>query len=166
MLKRGLKRFRIFLNVLVILSINVLAQGKITDTLQGIGEFIFHDLGAMGAYGFKFLMWIALFSLFEYGLTKAKFDKKVSGILAFTVSLAAVIIIPGPAIIQIFELYSFILILSLGLIVPLILFWAIHRSFQGEGLGEMMIRAALYFIMSAALFWFTANVNTLIGGLG
>ena len=163
--RNSLKQSLIFPIVLILLSLSVYAQeARFTETLSKIGEFIFKDFGSLGAYGFKFLLWIALFALMDYGLTSAKFSARVSGVIAFVVSAATIIIIPGESVISIFRLYSYIVVMMLGLVVPLILFWTLHRKFPGKELGEKLIKASLYLIMAVALFWFTANATNLLGG--
>lgn len=152
--------------VLILLSVSVYAQGRITDMMRNMGTFIFEDFGSMGGYGFKFLLWICLFSLFNWGLKRARFDQKVSGIISFSLSLATVILISGEAVIKIFSIYAYIIILILGVFIPLILFWIIHKNFNGEDWGHTLIRSVLYFIMGGALFWFTANANTLLSLTG
>lgn len=165
--RRGLRQSLIFSIVLVLLSLSVYAQtgSKLTEIFQNIGEFFFHDIGSMGAYGFKFLLWLTLFALIDYGLKKgAKWEGRVTHIVSFTVSAATIIIIPGKAIIKIFSLYSFIVVAALGLLVPLILFMAIYKNFGGGDISNRMIRTFGYFIAAAAMFWFTANVNSFISG--
>ena len=70
--KKRFKQLFIFLSMLILSSFAVYAQiggedgFKITEVFAWIGKFIFQDFGAMSAWGFKFLLWIALFSIFEY----------------------------------------------------------------------------------------------------
>ncbi|MBR9691441.1 hypothetical protein GOV06_01520 [Candidatus Woesearchaeota archaeon] len=158
----------IFLTIFSMFSIAVYAQtgARLTETFASIGKLLFEDFGSMGAYGFKFLLWIALFSLFDYGLKKGKFEKKVASTIAFVLSLASVIMIPGEAIKKIFALYSYIIIMCLGVFVPLILFWVVHKNFKGDTVGERLIRAFAFGLVGGALLWFTANASDWVGKIG
>ena len=164
--KRGIKIALIFLILLIVSSFVAHAQQevRITEMINKIGIFFFEDFLKMGDYGFKFLIWVALFALMHFGLKKANFDNKIAGVLAFVLALATVILIPNNAITKIFKLYSYLVIIALGVFVPLILFWVVHKKFDEDTAGDAFIRAALYFTIGGALLWFVANVNALMGG--
>jgi len=161
MTKRVFRQTVIFLITLLALAFSANAQTRVTEIFSQIGDFIFRDFGSMGAYGFKFLLWIGLFSIMNYGLRK-KLDEKESGVISFVISLATVILIPGDTVIKIFSLYSMIVVISLGVIVPLILFYVVHTNFNGEDFPHVAIRVVAYFTICAALFWFTDNANALL----
>lgn len=158
----------ISLFMLVACSFAVLAQGaKFTEALQDMGKFLFEDLPTMGHYGFKFLLWITLFALMNYGLTRKDiFDKKTAGIISLVISLASVLLIPGSMVEHIFKIYGTIIVLGLGVFVPLILFWIIHSNFSGDTVGEHVIRAAAYFIIGYALITFASYADTFMGSVG
>ena len=162
--KRGIRLLTILLGVFVLLSTAVAAENAFTNMMKMIGKFIFEDFATMGPWGFKFLLWLVLFAITDYGLKKADFDNKTSGIIAFVLATGTMILIPGEAITRIFQLYSFLVITSLGVLVPLILFWVIHRNFKGEDAGHIFVRAALYGIMGGALWWFVGSAKVLLGG--
>ena len=149
---------------LILLSSSVFAANRFTETLAMIGKFFFEDIPSMGPYGFKFLIWIVLFALIHMGLKRAGdfFKNRTAGIISFVLSLATVILMPNKAVILIFGLYANIVIIALGLIVPLILFWAIHSGFEGEDSWSALIRSVLYFLCAASLFWFVANAKYLL----
>lgn len=159
--KRGLQLLLV-ISTFLLSSTSVAADtSTLADMMNALWK-IFGTFSALGANGFKFLLWIALFTLIDYGLKKASFSAKVSGVIAFVMSIATILMIPGSAIIKIFSLYSFLVVTTLGLIVPLILFWTIHRGFPGDELEETLIRAALYIIIGIALIWFAGNANGLL----
>ena len=163
--KRGIRLLIIFLAVFAILSFSVYAQGKgLTDIFEKIGKLIFHDFARMGEYGFKFLLWLILFSIFDFGLGKrgAKFDNKIAGTIAFALSLAVVIILPKESVFKIFGLYSRLVVIALGLIVPLILGGVIHEKFKGDGPWDILTRGLGYMVVGWAMVWFATNATLLL----
>ncbi len=131
-----------------------------------LGVFLFHDLPTLGDYGIKFLLWIALFALANFGLRKA-FDNKTASIVAFVISLLSVIFIPHKAIVGIFETYTFIVVFALGVFVPLLLLWVVHNSFEGDRPIGRVLRGATYIAIGVALYYFTqyAELSMTAGGL-
>ncbi len=162
--KRGIRLLTILLGVFTLLSTAVYAENAFTNMMKMVGKFIFEDFASMGEWGFKFLLWLVLFAITDYGLKKGDFDAKTSGIIAFVLATGTMILIPGAAIVKIFQLYSFLVIVSLGVLVPLILFWVIHKNFQGDDEGHMFIRAVLYGMMGFAMWWFAGSAKVLLGG--
>jgi hypothetical protein len=170
MKKRVLKQAGLFLTSLILASSNAFAattNQKFTDVLRNMGSFLFEDVPRMGYFGFKFLLWIVLFSLFDYGLRKASMEKKVAGIIAFAVSLGTVILIPGSTIISLFSLYAFFIIVAFGVIVPLIYAWVIYKNFNKRNAMHVLIRAAAFGALGVALIWFASNADLILTtGLG
>ena len=155
--------------VLISLAILMLsasfAEAGVTDTLKKFGEFLFKDLPTLGDFGFKFLMWIILFSLFDFGLKKAKFDNKTAGILSLVLSLATVLVAPAGIIQHIFNTYWLIVVLTLGIVVPGLLFWFVQTHFPGTTRTDYFMRGVIYIILAAALFYFSSWSGEFIGGV-
>jgi len=130
-----------------------------------LGTFLFKDLPALGEYGFKFLLWIALFALMNFGLKKA-FDNKTAGIVSFVLSLISVLLIPGRIIEGLFRQYAFILVFAFGVFLPLLLIWIIHKAIPDDTTMGRVLRGVTYLIIAYALFIFTNYVRlTTIGVL-
>jgi hypothetical protein len=128
---------------------------------------LFKDLPALGDYGFKFLLWIALFALFNFGLKKATLDDKTAGIVAFVISLLSVLLLKGSAIKGIFATYAVLIVLLLGVVVPLLLVWAVNTWFPGNTVSGRLLRGACYLIVAYALFAFVAFAKSgLVEGKG
>ncbi|MBW2996447.1 hypothetical protein KY332_04045 [Candidatus Woesearchaeota archaeon] len=149
--------------LIIVSSVVVHAQEerKFTDVLAKMGQFIFKDLPGMGDYGFKFLLWIALFAIIDWGLRKGDFEKKTANIVSLIISLATVILVPGRLITFIFRLYGNIIILALGIFVPLLLLWVIHNKFK-DGRVAAFLRGSAYFIIGYALWnfaWYVTGVR-------
>ena len=154
------KSILIVLISLAILMISAsFAEAALTDSLKTLGELLFKDLPGLGDFGFKFLMWIILFALFDFGLKKAKFDTKTSGILSLVLSLATVMVAPVGIIQHIFNTYWLIVVLILGILVPGLLFWFVETNFAGGGRSNMFIKGMIYLILAAALFYFSSSLS-------
>ena len=148
----------------ILSSFIVYAQDEgMLDLFKGMGKFLFEDLPALGDLGFKFLLWIALFALIHYGLKKA-FDNKTAGIIAFVLSLLTVLLMPKGVVQHIFATYTVIVVLALGVFVPILLVWVVHKMFgDADNLGVRLLKAVTYFVIAYALFSFTQWVKS--GGL-
>lgn len=132
--------------------------GSILPIFKDLGTFLFRDLPTLGDYGFKFLLWIALFALMNFGLKAAKLDDKTAGITAFVLSLLSVLLIPGKTIEGLFRTYSLIIVFGLGVFIPILLAWVIHKIIPADtGLGKVL-RGVAYLIIAYALFTFTNYV--------
>jgi hypothetical protein len=145
----------------VLSSFTVYAQEEgLLDVFQDMGKFLFHDLPMLGDYGFKFLLWICVFALFQWGLSKIPhMEKKIAGIISFVLSLASVLLMPSGLVENLFRTYAVIVVFILGVFVPLLLVWVVHKSFQEDTLADHMIKAVTYFVIAYALFTFTKYVE-------
>jgi hypothetical protein len=155
----------ISLTLLIAISFTVYAAPvKFTETLSMMGKFLFEDLPTMGDFGFKFLLWILLFALFDFGLKKAHFVPKTAGILSLVLSLGVVIVSPPGMIKYLFNMYWLIVVLILGVLVPIILFWVVHKNFGGNTTPEILLRGVMYIIIGIALFYFSAYSGNFVTG--
>lgn len=162
--KSRFKQSLIFSTMFILTSFAVYAQeGRMAEMLDKMGRFV----GEIGGttFGFKFLLWIALFALVNFALRRNdRFDQKVAGIVSFALATGTVLLIPADAVRKIFALYSFIVVVALGLIVPLIVFGIVYRTYKEKDLADSLIRIAAYALISVALFWFNANAKGMITG--
>jgi len=107
----------------------------------------------------------ALFALFQWGLKKIPhMEPKTANIMGFVLSLGSVLMIRGDVISELFSIYGTAIVLFLGLFIPLLLFWVIHKGFQGNTTADRFVRAGLYIIIGYALMAFSTYV-TKIGGV-
>lgn len=128
--------------ILVILS-SFIVRAEITDVLSNFGEFIFRDVAGLGDYGFKFILWIILFTVFNIGFNKL-FEKRPSGIIAFFLSMGTVILIPSGVVAKLFGTYTSVLILLLGLLIPVVGFYFVHNFFGEDNTFHRIMRIILY----------------------
>jgi len=158
------------MNLFLLLGMTVLLSSFVQasvfgDILNKMGQLLFLDFLAAGTWGFKFLFWIILFSIINYGLGKANFDAKVAGTISLTISLIVVILTPGDAIVAVFSIFQKTTILILGIIVPLILGYVIHNLFKGKSSWEIFMRAAMHIIIGYALVTFAQNAIIILGSV-
>jgi hypothetical protein len=162
MKRKGLL-FILFLSFLIILPfVSAATQNGVLSIFKELGTFLFKDLPALGDYGFKFLLWIALFALFNFGLKATKLDPKTAGIVAFVLSLLCVLLLKGSAIKGIFATYAVIIALLLGVVIPILLIWAVNTWFPGTTVHGRLLRGVCYLIIAYALFAFVKYAQ---GGL-
>lgn len=152
--------FVLLLFVMLSLSSTVVHAEGLTDVFRNMGEFIFEDVPSMGDMGFRFLLWLALFSIF-YTALKTKFEPRMSGIVSFVLSTGVAIMIGGQAVLTLFRLYSQIIMILLGIVVPVFLIWRIHSAIENQ-----FLRGLLYFLCGISLVWFTNNASTLLATAG
>jgi len=153
--KKALTIF-MFISLLIGSASIVLAQGE-EGVFSEIGKFIMELV--RGQYGFHFLLWITLFAVINFGLKKAKFDAKVSGVISLALSAGSVFLIPERVIKSIFVTYSVLIIYGLGVFVPILLLWIVHKNFEGDDLGHHLLRAVTYFIVGYALWNFSQYIG-------
>ena len=152
--KRGLRLGILSTFILILYSFAV--QARVTDIISRFGEFLFRDIPAMGDYGFKFLLWIVLFTLFHYALNKI-FDAKPAGVIAFVISLGTVILIPSGAIQRIFGIWMSVILLIMGLLVVGIGFYFTHAYFGGTSRVHRIMRGIVYTIMAYSFAQYLQN---------
>lgn len=161
--KRGF-RLAATLFGIFLLSSTIAHAATIGDMLNKMGSF-FGSIGDTGVLGLKFLLWLTLFTIMNWALGVAgkdkKFDNKTKNVLSFTISLATVILVPDTTVLALFSLYTNIIIIVLGLIVPLLVGGAIHNTWKGATPWESGIRGILYIGFGSALMWFASNASSL-----
>jgi|GEM_PF-5138986 len=165
MKKRVLNISLIFFTLILAVPVVTAAQSGILNVFRQLGQFLFKDLPALGDYGFKFLLWIALFAIFNYGLLKASLDNKTAGIVAFVISLLSVLLIPGKVIKGLFGTYALLIVFALGVFVPLVLIYVVRKIFNGDTGYEKFMRGVTYIVIGYAVLAFTNYVSLTTSGV-
>jgi len=165
MKKRVLNISLIFFTLILAVPVVTAAQSGILNVFKQLGQFLFKDLPALGDYGFKFLLWILLFAIFNFGLLKAKLDNKTAGIVSFVISLLSVLMIPSRTIKGLVSTYSFIVVFLIGFFFPLVFVWVAKKIFPGKNRMERFLRGVAYIIMGYAVLMFTTYVSLTTGGV-
>lgn len=138
------------------------------DMEDGLGDLfdvfgkIFLEGFENNTYGIRILFMLLLFTVFNFALkntgTFSK-DTKTAGIISFLVALLVVIFIPEQMISRTIELYGWIVMTLLGLVLPLYILVEIYKKIEGEGWGFHFSRAILLFLIFTALQWFLGNIE-------
>jgi hypothetical protein len=143
------------------------ASRNITGILSSLGKFLFKDLPTMGDFGFKFILWIILFALFYsvLSLPKFGFKKNVSTTIALALSFGSVVVMPHGIIQTIFNLYSTVIVLVLGLLVPIAAYYLAHAYFKGTSRYDHFMCAIIYGIMCYSLIVLVETIIPSLTGL-
>ena len=133
-------------------------EGKAVDILNKFGEFLFVQVAGLEAYAFKFVIWILLFALFQFGLKKVFSEGKTAGILSFFLSFGSVLAMPNSWAMKIFTTYGNVIAIALALLAPMLGFWLNHSWFNEDSKFHHIMGGVIYILIG---FSFGSVLETL-----